>query len=45
MVKESRTAKIPMEVGSVDGKPVIAYKGKDGNYYSTLDEAKKAKAK
>jgi hypothetical protein len=34
-----------MEVGSVDGKPVIAYKGKDGNYYSTLDEAKKAKAK
>jgi hypothetical protein len=43
MVKESRAAKIPMEVGSVDGKPVIAYKGKDGNYYSTLDEAKKAK--
>lgn len=45
MVKESRAAKIPMEVGSVDGKPVIAYQGRDGQYYSTLDEAKKAKAK
>lgn len=45
MVKESRAAKIPMEVGSVDGKPVIAYQGRDGKYYSTLDEAKKAKAK
>lgn len=45
MVKESRAAKIPMEVGQVDGKPVIAYQGRDGKYYSTLDEAKKAKAK
>lgn len=45
MVKESRAAKVPMEVGSVDGKPVIAYQGRDGKYYSTLDEAKKAKAK
>ena len=45
MVKESRAAKIPMEVGQVDGKPVIGFLGRDGNYYSTLDEAKKAKAK
>jgi hypothetical protein len=45
MVKESRAAKIPMEVGQVDGKPVIGYLGRDGKYYSTLDEAKKAKAK
>lgn len=45
MVKESRAAKIPMEVGQVDGKPVIGFLGRDGNYYDTLDEAKKAKAK
>ena len=45
MVKESRAAKIPMEVGQVDGRPVIGFLGRDGNYYSTLDEAKKAKAK
>lgn len=46
MRKKADSAGIQISSGKdKDGAPVIAYKGKDGNYYSTLEEARKAKAK
>lgn len=46
MKKKADSAGIQISAGKdKEGAPVIAYKGKDGNYYSTLEEARKAKAK
>lgn len=46
MKKKATDAGIQISAGKdKEGSPVIAYKGKDGNFYSTLEEARKAKAK
>lgn len=46
MKKKATDSGIQISAGKdKEGAPVIAYKGKDGNYYSTLEEARKAKAK
>lgn len=46
MKKKADGAGIQIAAGKdKEGAPVIAYKGKDGQFYSTLEEARKAKAK
>ena len=46
MKKKATDSGVQISAGKdKEGAPVIAYKGKDGNYYSTLEEARKAKAK
>ena len=46
MKKKAADSGVQISAGKdKEGAPVIAYKGKDGNYYSTLEEARKAKAK
>jgi hypothetical protein len=46
MKKKADSAGIQVSSGrDKDGAPVIAYRGKDGEFYSTLEEARKAKAK
>jgi hypothetical protein len=43
--KQAASAGIPLEVRSdpESGKLIIGYKGRDGNYYDSLEEARKAK--